>query len=213
MEAKPSQAFCNILAMKRILLAGFEPFNNLSTNSSQEIIFAIESEKIDGITTRILPVEFGKSSQVLIDLIKEIDPDYVICLGQAEGRAQITPEKIAINLDDARIPDNAGNQPKNQAIVINGPDGLFSTLPVNNMVELLLAAKIPAAISFSAGTFVCNHVFYVLQNYCKEKGISSGFIHVPLMESQAAEFPGFPTMPLEMMVEAVRKIITELVPS
>ena len=199
--------------MKRILLAGFEPFNNLSTNSSQEIIFAIESEKIDGITTRILPVEFGKSSQVLIDLIKEIDPDYVICLGQAEGRAQITPEKIAINLDDARIPDNAGNQPKNQAIVINGPDGLFSTLPVNNMVELLLAAKIPAAISFSAGTFVCNHVFYVLQNYCKEKGISSGFIHVPLMESQAAEFPGFPTMPLEMMVEAVRKIITELVPS
>ena len=85
--------------MRRILLTGFEPFNNLSTNPSQEIIFAIESEKIDGITTRILPVEFGKSSEILIGLIEKFRPDFVICLGQAEGRNQITPERIAVNLE------------------------------------------------------------------------------------------------------------------
>lgn len=202
-----------IPAMKRILLTGFEPFNKATSNSSQEIVRAIEAERFINVFTSVLPVEFGRSSQTLIELINEVNPDYVICLGQAEGRAQITPEKIAVNLDDARIPDNAGNQPKNHAIVIKGPDGLFSTLPVDNIVEILLAAKIPAAISFSAGTFVCNHIFYALQNYCKDKEISSGFIHFPLMVSQAAEFPGLPTMPLETMVEAVKLIIAELIPS
>ena len=137
----------------------------------------------------------------------EFKPDVVIALGQAEGRSQITPEKIAINLDSARIPDNAGNMPNNIQIISGGADGLFSTLPVEEIVEKLKEADIPTSISYSAGTFVCNHIFYVIQNHCKLLNIQSGFVHVPLMESQASEFPGLPTMPLNQMVEAVKLMI------
>lgn len=193
--------------MKRVLVTGFEPFHKASANPTKEIVQILESEKIPGLTTFVLPVEFGKSSKLLIDLIEKQKPEIVIALGQAEGRSQITPEKIAINLDNARIPDNAGNSPVNQSIVSGGADGLFSTLPIDSYVEKLKQADIPASISYSAGTYVCNHLFYALQNYCKDKEIQSGFIHVPLMESQANEFPGLPTLPLETMVQAIKEIL------
>lgn len=196
--------------MKQILLTGFEPFHTASANPSKEIALTLQAEHIEGLTTAVLPVEFGKSWKILEALINEQNPDYVIALGQAEGRSQITPEQIAINLDDARIPDNAGNQPLNQKIIVDGEDGLFTTLPVLEIVELLRNSNIPAAISFSAGTYVCNHLFYSLQNYSKQTSIKSGFIHVPLMDSQAAEFPNLPTLPLQTMVDAIRTILTNL---
>ena len=127
----------------------------------------------------------------------------MLCLGLAVGRSEITPERIAINLDDARIPDNAGNQPKEQKIIADGADGYFSTLPIEQMVASMKAAGIPASISLSAGTFVCNHIFYVLQDYLKDSPIKSGFMHVPLMDEQRREYPTLPTMPIRQMVAGV----------
>ena len=194
-------------AMQKILLTGFEKFQTASSNPTEAIVNHLGAQKIPGLITAVLPVEFGRSWQILKQLLDEHQPDVVIALGQAEGRSQITPEKIAINLDNARIPDNAGNSPINQPIVNGGADGLFTTLPIDSYVEKLKKGEIPANISYSAGTFVCNHLFYELQNYCKDKEIQSGFIHVPLMESQAAEFPGLPTLPLETMVNAVKILL------
>ena len=186
--------------MGKILVTGFEPFGTSSMNPSGEIL---RSLKGDDLITAILPVTFGVVSAKLRELIDLHKPTAVLCLGQAEGRSELTPERIAINLDDARIPDNAGNMPKSQAIVIDGPDGYFSTLPIESMVATMKAAGIPASISLSAGTFVCNHVFYSMQDYLKASGVVSGFVHVPLMDEQRSEFPGLPTMPLRQMVAGV----------
>lgn len=193
--------------MKKILVTGFEPFHKSTINPTKEIVQRLALEKISGLETAVLPVEFGKSSRILIELIESIKPEVVIALGQAEGRSQITPERIAINLNDARIPDNAGNEPKDEIIVEGGADGLFTTLPINSILNLFKNFEIPAAISSSAGTYVCNHVFYSMQHYCLGRDIQTGFIHVPLMDEQAVEFPGLPTMPLETIVTAIRKVI------
>jgi pyroglutamyl-peptidase len=142
-----------------------------------------------------------------LSLIEEHKPDVVICLGQAEGRTAITPERIAINLDDARLADNQGVLRNDVKILEDGPDAYFSTLPVNDIVAAIKAQGIPAAVSLSAGAFLCNHVFYVAQNKFAGSDVRSGFVHVPLMDSQAAEFPGLPTMPLDQMVLAVRAMI------
>jgi pyroglutamyl-peptidase len=154
-----------------------------------------------------LPVAYTQSAERLLELIAEHNPDVVICLGQAEGRTQITPEKVAINLDDARLADNEGVLRNDMKIIDAGPDGYFSTLPVNEIVEAIKAKGVPAAVSLSAGTFLCNHVFYVTQNKFAGTKVRSGFVHVPLMESQAPEFPGLPTMPLDQMVIAVRAML------
>ena len=194
-------------AMQKILITGFEKFHIATSNSTEAIINELAKAEIPGIITAVLPVEFGRSWQILKELIETHKPEIVISLGQAEGRSQITPEKIAINLDNARIPDNAGNSPLNKMILNGAPNEIFSTLPIEDYVETLKAAGIPASISFSAGTYVCNHLFYLLQHYCQDKEIKSGFIHVPLMESQASEFPGLPTLPLETLVKAIKEIL------
>ena len=196
--------------MKKVLLTGFEPFHKSASNPTQEIIRAIEDEKLPNLVTVVLPVEFGRAGLIACKLIDENKPDVVIALGQAEGRYEITPEKIAINLDNARIPDNAGNLPKNTEIISGGADGLFSTLPVYEIVEKLSRSDIPSSISYSAGTYVCNNVFYLIQSHCKDKNIKSGFVHIPLMESQASEFPGLPTLSFETMLNAIKIIIAEV---
>ena len=196
--------------MKRVLLTGFEPFHNASSNPTQEIVRVIQDDKLPNVVTTVLPVEFGRAGLIACKLIDEIKPDVVIALGQAEGRAVITPEKIAINLDNARIPDNAGNMPSGTEIIPEGPDGHFSTLPVEEIVKTLQEEKLPASVSYSAGTFVCNNVFYLIQSHCKDKKIKSGFVHVPLMESQAAEFPGLPVLSIEMMLNAIKIMIAEV---
>jgi pyroglutamyl-peptidase len=190
--------------MRKVLLTGFEPFGNATSNPSGEIVKQISG---DNIITAILPVAYRQSAERLLSLIEQHNPDVVICLGQAEGRTAITPERIAINLDDARLADNQGVLRNDVKIFQDGPDAYFSTLPVNEIVAAIKAQGIPAAVSLSAGAFLCNHVFYVAQNKFAGSDVRSGFVHVPLMDSQAAEFPGLPTMPLDQMVLAVRAMI------
>ena len=187
--------------MSKILVTGFEAFDKSALNPSAEIVKALKG---DDLVTAILPVVFGQASSKLKELIELHKPTAVLCLGLAVGRSEITPERIAINLDDARIADNAGNQPLEQKIIAGGPDGHFSTLPIEKMVTSMKAAGVPASISLSAGTFVCNHIFYVLQDYLKESNIPSGFMHVPLMDEQRKEFANLPTMPIRQMVAGVQ---------
>jgi pyroglutamyl-peptidase len=193
--------------MTTILLTGFEPFGTATSNPSGEIVKQISGDKI---VSAILPVAYTQSAQHLLALIAQHNPDVVICLGQAEGRTAITPEKVAINLDDAPLSDNEGVVRNGVKILEGGPDAYFSTLPLNTMVDAIKAQGIPAAVSLSAGAFLCNHVFYVAQNKFAGSNVRSGFVHVPLMDSQAPEFPGLPTMPLDQMVTAVRAMLEVL---
>ena len=193
--------------MNKVLLTGFEPFGKATLNPSGEIVKQISGENV---VTAILPVAYTQSAERLLALINEHNPDVVISLGQAEGRTQITPERIAINLDDARLADNEGVLRNDVKILKDGPDAYFSTLPVKEMVEAMKAQGIPAAVSLSAGTFLCNHVFYVAQNRFTGTSVRSGFVHVPLMDEQATEFPVLPTMPLDQMVTAVRAMLEVL---
>ena len=193
--------------MTKVLLTGFEPFGTATSNPSGEIVKQISG---DNIVTAILPVTYAQSAERLLSLINQHNPDVVLCLGQAEGRTQITPEKVAINLDDARLPDNAGVQRSDVKILDDGPDAYFTSLPIKEMVDAAKAAGVPASVSLSAGAFLCNHVFYVAQNNFAGTKVRSGFVHVPLMDSQATEFPGLPTMPLDQMVKAVRAMLEVL---
>jgi len=193
--------------MAKVLLTGFEPFGKAKLNPSGEIVKQISG---DNIVTAILPVAYTQSAEALLALIEYHKPDVVICLGQAEGRTQITPERIAINLDDARLADNEGVVRNNLPIIVNGPTTYESTLPVEEFVRAINEVGVPAAVSLSAGTFLCNHIFYLAQDALKGTKVRSGFVHVPLMDEQAGEFPGLPTMPLDQMVTAVRIMLEVL---
>jgi pyroglutamyl-peptidase len=193
--------------MTKVLLTGFEPFGKASLNPSGEIVKQISGENI---VTAILPVAYEQSAEALLALIEHHKPDVVISLGQAEGRTQITPERIAINLDDARLADNQGLMRNDVPILVGGPVAYESTLPIKEFVEAIKAIEVPAAVSLSAGAFLCNHIFYVAQNKFAGTQVRSGFVHVPLMDEQSGEFPGLPTMPLDQMVKAVRAMLEVL---
>jgi pyroglutamyl-peptidase len=193
--------------MTKMLLTGFEPFGKATLNPSGEIVKQISG---DNIVTAILPVAYAQSAERLLALITEHNPDVVICLGQAEGRTQITPERIAINLDDARLADNNGEMRNDVPIIVGGPVAYESTLPIKEFLKAINDVGVPAAVSLSAGAFLCNHVFYVAQHKLVGTKVRSGFVHVPLMDEQAGEFPGLPTMPLDQMVKAVRAMLEVL---
>ena len=193
--------------MTKVLLTGFEPFGKATLNPSGEIVKQISG---DNIVTAILPVAYTQSAERLLALIAEHKPDVGICLGQAEGRTHISPERISINLDDARLADNEGVIRNDVPIVVGGPVAYESTLPIKDIVKAINDAGVPAAVSLSAGAFLCNHVFYVAQDHFKGTKVRSGFVHVPLMDEQTGEFPGLPTMPLDQMVKAVRTMLEEL---
>jgi pyroglutamyl-peptidase len=191
--------------MKRVLLTGFDPFAGASLNPSEQIVNALKARQIESVElhTAVLPVVFTESSELLRHLIKLHNPEVVICLGQAEGRREISFERVAINLDDARLADNAGRTVTDQPIVEGGPEAKFTTLPVKEMVAAVRAEGIAAGLSTTAGTFVCNHIFYAMQHALAGTSVLSGFIHVPLMAEQAADFAGLPTMPLDQQVRAI----------
>ena len=193
--------------MTKVLLTGFEPFGKATLNPSGEIVKQISG---DNIVTAILPVAYAQSAEALLALIEQHNPDVVISLGQAEGRTHVSPERIAINLDDARLADNEGVIRNDVPIVVGGPVAYESTLPIKDIVKAINDAGVPAAVSLSAGAFLCNHVFYVAQDHFKGTKVRSGFVHVPLMDEQAGEFPGLPTMPLDQMVKAVRAMLEVL---
>jgi pyroglutamyl-peptidase len=195
--------------MKTVLLTGFEPFAGAGLNPSEQIVKTIAGTGIEGVElhTAVLPVVYTESSELLRHLIKLHKPDVVICLGQAEGRREISFERVAINLDDARLADNAGRVVLDQPVVAGGPSAHFTTLPVKEMVAAVRAEGIAAGLSTTAGTFVCNHIFYAMQHALAENPVKSGFIHVPLMPEQASEFEGLPTMPIDQQVRAIEVAI------
>ena len=192
--------------MSRILLTGFEPFGGDQINPSWEIAKALNGQKIAGVNiiARMLPCVFGEALKVLQQSIDEVNPDLVLALGQAGGRSDFSIERIAINIDDARIADNAGAQPIDQPVVNGAPAAYFSTLPIKTMVAGLRAAGHPASVSQTAGTFVCNHVFFGLQHALHGSGVRSGFMHLPLLPAQAARLAGQPSMALDQMLAGVR---------
>ena len=159
-----------------VLLTGFEPFDGAASNSSWEAVQRVTG--IPGLVTAVLPVEFGRASDVLDSLIEQHRPDVIIAVGLADGRTAITPERVAVNLEDARIPDNAGAQPRERVIDPDGPAAYFSGLPVRAIADAISAAGIPSQVSLSAGAFVCNSVMYRLLASVAP-GTVAGFIHVP----------------------------------
>lgn len=197
---------------KRVLITGFEPFGRSKLNPSQLVVEALENEVIPGVEllVLVLPVEFDRASERLLKKIEEVSPDFVLSFGQAEGRSAITPEKIAINLDNARIADNSGDHRENSVIDKFGDDGYFSTLPVNKMVEAIKHFGVASELSLSAGTFVCNHIFYRLQKELQDSPIKSGFIHIPLIPEQSREFPGEPTMELDLIIRGAKAAILSI---
>ena len=197
----------------KVLVSGFEPFAGASLNPSQLLVEELSRQEIPGVelSALVLPVEFDRSTQLLLQRIREFSPEIVISLGQAEGRKAITPERIAINFDDARIPDNAGNQPQGRKIEGSGADGYFSTLPIEQIERELNNSGVPSSISLSAGTFVCNHLFYRLQHALLNTSVRSGFIHLPLVSEQIEEFPSQSTMELSEMVRGMRAAIIRII--
>ena len=197
----------------RVLLTSFDAFGDEKINPAEEALKSIdlESENFE-IFKLTLPTVFKKSSTLLIEYIEKIKPSSVICLGQAGGRASITPERIAINVDDAELADNEGNIPKDSPIKEDGPAAYFSTLPIKSIVEELKRKQIPANISNTAGTFVCNHIFYSLMHYAAKNspGLLAGFIHLPYLPEQATK-KNMPSLPLEKIVEAIKIAVIETV--
>ena len=194
----------------KVLITGFDKFggesinpSNLCVNSLSDVIDNIEIKKIT------LPTVFKDSSRVLEENIKSFSPSIVICVGQAGGRSKITPERIAINIDDARIPDNIGNSPIDETIRKDGENAYFSTLPIKAIVDELNKNNIPSAISNTAGTFVCNHIMYESLYLASTKypHIKAGFIHIPYIEEQVLDKPNIPYMKKEDIIVALELII------
>ena len=194
-----------------ILLTGFEPFGGETTNPSwtaaREAAALLRAEGHE-VAAVELPCVFGDAVAVLQAALAEHRPALVVCAGQAGGRARISLERIAINCDDARIPDNAGNAPVDEPVVPGGPAGYFSTLPVKAALEALGAAGIPAEVSQTAGTYVCNHVFYGLMHALRlTPGTRGGFVHVPFGPDQVPPGSGLASLPLEQMTEALAVVV------
>ena len=191
----------------KVLITGFEPFGGEHTNPAYEAVKALPDriEDIEIIKSEI-PTAFHVSIQKIEALIKTHLPDVVICVGQAGGRSNITIERVGINVDDAGIPDNLGKQPIDEAIYLDGPAAYFSTLPIKAIVKALRENGIPASVSNSAGTYVCNHIMYGLLHVLKTEypGVRGGFIHVPYCESQVVDKPNVPSMNLFSITKALK---------
>lgn len=193
--------------MPTVLLTGFEPFENEPLNPSWEAVRRLEGAVVEGhtVATVCLPVVFGEALEALQQAMDVVQPALVLAVGQAKGIAGLQLERVALNLEDARIPDLAGRQPVDRPVVPGAPAAYFTTLPVKAMLAALVAEGIPAHLSHSAGTFVCNHVFYGLcHRLASHPGQRGGFLHIPLLPNQAVRFPGTPSMGLEQVVRGLR---------
>lgn len=197
----------------RILLTGFEPFERDPVNLSWEVAQALGGSLCDGATVHAvqLPCAFGRAVEHLEQALQQWQPQLVLALGLAGGRSEVSLERVAINLDDARIADNAGQQPIDSAVVDGAPAAYFSTLPLKAIVRDLRAAGLPGAVSNTAGTFVCNHVFYALMHRLASESswaqTRGGFIHLPYLPEQAARHPGAPSMALATQVQALQVVM------
>lgn len=188
-----------------VLLTGFDPFGGQSINPSWQVAQALQGRQIGRhrVVAAQLPTVFGPSLEQLMALLEQHQPALVLCLGLAGGRSALSLERVAINVDDARIPDNAGGQPVDQPVVPGAPAAYFSTLPIKAMLQALQGAGIDAELSQTAGTFVCNHVFFGLMHRLAQSTgptrVRGGFIHLPWLPTQ-----GSPSLPLAEMVRGIR---------
>lgn len=198
---------------KTVLLTGFEPFNHEPVNPAWEAVRALAGWGGEDFTVAVrqLPCVFGQAIEELAAAVDAHQPSIVIAVGQAGGRCDLSVERIAINVDDAPIPDNRQRQLVDQPVVADGPAAYFSTLPIKAIVHELRAAGLPASVSQTAGTFVCNHVFYGLMHLAAARQqaggfapLRAGFIHIPYLPEQAARHPGAPSMALNQMVAGLK---------
>lgn len=198
----------------KILLTGFEPFHDHSLNPSQLLVNSLPDRYHNtSLIKGILPVHHVQGPQTMLGLLNEHQPDAVLSYGLAVNRAKISLERVAINLMDFSIPDNAGETIQNQPIDLNGPTAYFSTLPLEKLSTHLNAAGIPTEISLSAGAYLCNQVFYTLMHWIgfQNKSLTAGFIHLPALPEQAAKSQiSMPSLPLDLMISAAQLIIATI---
>ena len=192
--------------MKKLLITGFDPFGGESINPAWEAVKLLPDEiGAYALTKMEIPTVFGAAGREVLDAAQEVQPDAILCIGQAGGRKAITPEMVGINLRHARIQDNAGNQPQDEPVAAEGPTAYFATVPVRKMTAAMEAAGIPAAVSYSAGTFVCNDTLYAVLHHYAGTAVQAGFVHVPYLPQQAKE--GVPSMALEEIVRGLTMMI------
>lgn len=198
----------------KILITGFDPFGGETINPAIEAVKRLPDEFCGAELIKLeVPTERGRSLSVIELAIRENDPDVILSVGQAGGRSEITVERVGLNVDDYSIADNAGEQPVDQLIFADGPDAYFVNLPIKEMVARIRAKGIPAAVSNTAGTFVCNHVIYGVRHLIETKypGKRSGFIHIPFLPEQVVNKRNMPSMSLEMVVEGLKAAIEAIV--
>ena len=205
--------------MKKLLITGFQPFDGESVNPALEVAKGLQGKTINGyeVIAREIPVVRFEALKAAQAAIEELQPDAVITIGQAGGRPDITVERVGINIDDFRIPDNKGNQPIDEPVVTGGPVAYWATLPIKKMVANVKAQGIPASVSNSAGTYVCNHLLYGLLHYLTTQGktaIPAGFIHIPYLPEQMAVRSGkdaqVATMSLDTLLKGFEAMIAAL---
>ena len=198
----------------KILVTGFDPFGGEKVNPALEAVKSLPSE-IHGAEIHWveIPTVFYKAADVLETAIIRYQPDAVLCIGQAGGRASLTPERVAINQDDARIPDNQGNQPIDIPIRLDGQAAYFSTLPIKAMVQAIKEEELPATVSNTAGTFVCNHLMYQALYLADKKfpHMRTGFMHIPYMTEQVINKPNTASMNLTDIVRGIEAAIGAIV--
>ena len=198
----------------KILVSGFDPFGGEQINPAIESVKLLpDSIKGNEIIKIEIPTVIGKSVDKLKEKIKEVKPDVVISVGQAGGREDITVERVAINVDDCRIKDNEGNQPIDEKIAEDGPDAYLLTLPIKAMVENIKSANIPASVSNTAGTFICNHVAYGMAHVraTAYPNMRTGFIHIPFLPEQVLDKPHTASMNLDTIAKALEKAIEAVI--
>ncbi|TAG27457.1 MAG: pyroglutamyl-peptidase I [Verrucomicrobia bacterium] len=196
-----------------VLVTGFEPFGGDRVNASEQAVRALAERAAPSavrVVVAILPCVFGGAGRELLALVRRHRPEVIICVGEAGGRAEISLERVALNWEDARLPDNAGAQPMDRPVVADGPTAYWSKLPLRAALEALLAEGLPARLSETAGTFVCNHTFYALMHALRRRRVvRAGFVHVPCLPMQADLRTGKqPCLPLEKTVRALELVMT-----
>jgi pyroglutamyl-peptidase len=199
----------------KILISGFMPFGGSTINPTEKLINAIADENFAGVEVKavLLPVNYDECVETIIKEMEAFEPDAVISCGLFAGRAAVTPERIAINVKDIApdhpFPDNKGNKPLDELINQEGPDGLFTLLPVRKMVNRMIEQEIPAFVSNTAGTFICNNTMYGVLDYIRANHLSimAGFIHFPASTEMALDNPALPTLTHETMLKALRVIV------
>ena len=188
---------------KKLLITGFDPFGEQSINPSWHAVEQLPDTVGEyGLCKLAIPTVFGEAARRVLEKAREIRPDVILCIGLAGGRDAVTPERIAVNIRDARIPDNAGNQPAGECVVPDGPAAYFATVPVTEMTEAIRNAGIPARVSNTAGTYVCNDVLYTLLHHYAGTDVRIGFVHVPYLPEQ-----GTPSLTLPEMTVALTAAI------